>query len=69
MRRRSTTWWLLIGWWWAPLCWAGRVLLWLVAWPLGLWRSLRHHARKQVPTTSSSPADLGKGYRYPWDDR
>lgn len=45
-RKRGATWWLLVGWWWAPACWAGRVLLWLVVWPLGLWRSLRHGQRK-----------------------
>lgn len=45
-KRRSAGWWLLVGWWWAPATWAGRVMLWLVAWPLGLWRSLRHSQRK-----------------------
>jgi hypothetical protein len=42
----STTWWLTVGWWWEPLAWAGRVALWLVFWPVGLWRSLRR-GRKQ----------------------
>jgi hypothetical protein len=42
MERRGPIWWLIIGWWWAPACWLGRCLLWLVAWPLGLWRSIRH---------------------------
>lgn len=36
-------WWATVGWWWAPLAWSGRVLLWLVLWPAGLWRSWRHH--------------------------
>lgn len=45
MRRGSAIWWLVIGWWWAPACWMGRVLLWLVAWPAGLWRSHRHAQR------------------------
>lgn len=45
-RRPGLVWWLTVGWWWRPCCWAGRVLLWLVAWPLGLWRSLRHSQRK-----------------------
>lgn len=39
---RGAAYWLTIGWWWAPLCWAGRVALWLFFWPAGLWRSLRH---------------------------
>lgn len=38
--------WLLIGWWWNPLKWMGRVLLWLFAWPLGLWRSMRNNRVK-----------------------
>jgi hypothetical protein len=35
--------WLLLGWWWGPTKWMGRVLLWLLFWPLGLWRSSVHH--------------------------
>ncbi len=46
--RRGAAWWLTVGWWWAPACWAGRVTLWLFAWPLGLWRSIRHGQRKQA---------------------
>jgi hypothetical protein len=46
--RRGAAWWLLVGWWWAPCTWAGRVTLWLFAWPLGLWRSIRHGQRKQA---------------------
>ena len=34
--------WLLVGWWWGPVKWFGRVLLWLVLWPVGLWRSIVH---------------------------
>ncbi len=34
--------WLSVGWWWEPLKWLGRVALWIVFWPLGLWRSIRH---------------------------
>lgn len=30
----------------APIFWAGRVLLWIVFLPVGLWRSIRH-GRKQ----------------------
>jgi hypothetical protein len=30
----------------APLFWLGRVLLWIVFWPIGLWRSVRHGRRK-----------------------
>ena len=29
----------------APFTWFGRVCLWLVFWPVGLWRSI-HHGRK-----------------------
>jgi hypothetical protein len=39
--------WTLIGWWWGPLKWAGRMLLWLFLWPVGLWRSIRHHQDTQ----------------------
>lgn len=28
------------------ITWLGRVGLWLVFWPVGLWRSLRHGRRK-----------------------
>lgn len=42
MKRGSVMWWAVFGWWWAPLCWLGRVVLWIVAWPVGLWRSIRH---------------------------
>lgn len=49
-RRRRTAhglaWWLTIGWWWAPAAWSGRVVLWLVCWPLGAWRSWRHGQAK-----------------------
>ena len=48
MKRGGLLWWLLVGWWWAPACWLGRVVLWLVAWPVGLWRSIRHSQRKAV---------------------
>lgn len=34
--------WWLVGWWWEPLKWLGRMSLWLVFFPVGLWRSLRH---------------------------
>lgn len=34
--------WLLVGWWWLPLAKLGRVLLWMLFWPAGLWRSMRH---------------------------
>ena len=36
--------WLLVGWWWGPVKWLGRVLLWLVLWPVGLWRSIVHRS-------------------------
>lgn len=38
--------WLAVGWWWGPAKWFGRVLLWLVLWPAGLWRSIRHGKRQ-----------------------
>lgn len=31
----------------APLFWAGRVTLWIVFLPFGLWRSLRHGQQKE----------------------
>lgn len=34
--------WLVVGWWWEPTKWLGRVSLWIVFWPIGLWRSVRH---------------------------
>jgi len=39
--------WLWVGWWWAPLKWAGRVTLWMIAWPVGLWRSWANHKRNE----------------------
>jgi hypothetical protein len=30
----------------APFLWLGRVLLWIVFFPIGIWRSLRHHRKK-----------------------
>lgn len=30
----------------APLFWFGRVLLWVFLFPIGVWRSLRHHRKK-----------------------
>lgn len=30
----------------APVFWLGRVTLWVVAFPIGVWRSLRHHRKK-----------------------
>lgn len=32
----------------APLTWFGRVLLWIVFLPIGLWRSVRHGRRKET---------------------
>lgn len=31
-----------------PVFWLGRVSLWVVFLPLGVWRSLRHHRKKGV---------------------
>lgn len=33
-------------WLFAPITWLGRVTLWIVFWPLGLWRSVRHGRKK-----------------------
>lgn len=41
-RAHDARYWWLVGWWWEPLKWLGRVSLWLLFWPVGLWRSLRH---------------------------
>lgn len=30
----------------APFFWLGRVFLWIVLFPIGVWRSLRHHRKK-----------------------
>jgi hypothetical protein len=31
----------------APFRWLGRVLLWIVFFPLGIWRSVVNHSRKK----------------------
>lgn len=31
----------------APFTWFGRVLLWVFLLPIGIWRSLVHHRKKQ----------------------
>lgn len=43
----GTGWWLLIGWWLAPAKWAGRVLLWVLFLPLGIWRSVVNNRKKR----------------------
>lgn len=43
---RGAVYWLTVGWFIGPTMWAGRVLLWVFVWPLGLWRSLRHSQRR-----------------------
>lgn len=30
----------------APFFWLGRITLWIVFFPIGIWRSLRHHRKK-----------------------
>lgn len=30
----------------APVFWLGRVTLWILVFPIGIWRSLRHHRKK-----------------------
>ena len=37
----------MLSWPWDFLKWLGRVTLWLVFWPLGLWRSLHHSQAKR----------------------
>jgi len=45
-RSHPAIYWTLIGWWWEPTKWGGRMLLWLFAWPVGLWRThVRHQDR------------------------
>lgn len=39
--------WIFVGWWLAPMMWLGRVFLWLLAWPLGLWRSMARSRKKR----------------------
>lgn len=46
MMGRGWVYWVTIGWVWEPLKWLGRVMLWLVFFPLGLWRSLVHGRSK-----------------------
>ena len=36
----------------APFLWLGRVLLWIVFLPLGLWRSIRHGKKKSEQRTA-----------------
>lgn len=36
----GTVYWLIVGWWWEPMCWVGRMMLWIFP-PLGIWRSGR----------------------------
>lgn len=44
---RSWRYWLTVGWIWEPAKWFGRVFLWLVFWPVGLWRSIVHGRDKR----------------------
>lgn len=30
----------------APVFWLGRIALWVFLFPVGVWRSLRHHRKK-----------------------
>lgn len=48
--------WLFVGWWLAPILWLGRVCLWILFWPVGLWRSI-HRSR------SKAEARQRRGYR------
>jgi hypothetical protein len=38
----------ILLWPWAFIKWLGRVLLWLVFLPVGIWRSIRHSRKKAV---------------------
>lgn len=45
-----------------PFYWMGRVTLWVVFWPLGLWRSIGHGRRKherRVEEIMRRGADMG----------
>ena len=47
----------------APLLWLGRVLLWFVLLPVGLWRSIHHGRRKSerriiAELTKSAPPQV-----------
>ena len=35
----------------APITWLGRVLLWIVFFPIGIWRSLNHQRKKGARRT------------------
>lgn len=48
--------WILVGWWWGPIKWVGRVCMWLLFWPLGLWRSIVHGR-------NARDAKMRRGYR------
>lgn len=50
---RGAFYWIVVGWWWGPLKWAGRVGLWLIMWPIGLWRSVVHGQNKRERRASS----------------
>lgn len=39
--------WALVGWWWNPLKWLGRVALWVLFFPLGIWRSVVHSRKER----------------------
>ena len=41
----------------APVFWAGRVLLWIVFLPLGLWRSVRHGKKQSERRQAKLIAD------------
>lgn len=40
--------------------WCGRVTLWLVLWPVGLWRSMRHGRRKSEKRIESMIRERGR---------
>ena len=60
MKTHGATYWMIVGWWWAPLKWAGRVVRWLVFWPVGLWRSMRHSRQVDNRRIAQAQARTGE---------
>ena len=51
---KKIAYWVLLGWmiWILKICWValkftGRILLWILFWPIGMWRSITHHGDKR----------------------
>jgi hypothetical protein len=43
----GSAYWLTVGWWWIPAKWLGRVSLWVLFLPLGIWRSVVNGRKKR----------------------